>query len=149
MEMKVDRTSAGKKLRTLVITPKSEIEPFRNKIEETFSTVFLPNHVERTEHDYGGVKCDLLVPEVYASNRIMVYIHGGSFAGGSRASYRTFCSTIASASSCRVVVPEFRLPPTYVYPASLEDLQAVFRLVYAEEKITMQLEDRNATPEII
>ena len=36
MEMKVDRKAAVKKLRTLVITPKSEIEPFRNKIEETF-----------------------------------------------------------------------------------------------------------------
>lgn len=149
MEMKVDRKAAVKKLRTLVITPKSEIEPFRNKIEETFSTVFLPNHVERTEHEYGGVKCDLLVPEVYASNRIMIYIHGGSFAGGSRDSYRAFCSSLASASSSRVVVPEFRLPPTYVYPASLEDLQMVFRMVYAEEQITMQLEEKDLVPEIV
>jgi acetyl esterase/lipase len=149
MEMKVDRKAAIKKLRTLVITPKSEVEPFRSKIEETFDTVFLPNHVERSEHDYGGVKCDILVPEVYSSRRVMLYIHGGSFAGGSRDSWRAFCSSLAHASSSRVVVPEFRLPPTHVYPAALEDLQTVFRMLFAEEQISMQIEDSKAEPEIV
>jgi len=149
MEMKVDRKAAVRKVRALVISPKSEIEPFRSKIEETFSTVFLPNHVERSEHDYGGIKCDVLTPEVYSSRRVIIYIHGGSFAGGSRDSWRAFCSSLAHASTSRVVVPEFRLPPTHVYPASLEDLQVVFRMVYAEEQVSMQLEDSKATPQIV
>lgn len=149
MSMKVDRKAAIKKVRTLVITPKSEIEPFRAKIEETFTTVFLPNHVERVEHEYGGIKCDMLVPEVYSSRRIMIYIHGGSFAGGSRDSWRAFCSSLAHASSSRVIVPEFRLPPTHAYPAALEDLQNVFRLVYAEEQIEMQIEDPHAVPQMV
>src|SRR5574344_627434 len=149
MEMKVDRKAAIKKLRTLVITPKSEIEPFRDKIEETFTTVFLPNHVERSEHDYGGVKCDVLVPEVYSSRRVILYIHGGSFAGGSRDSWRAFCSSLANASSSRVIVPEFRLPPTHVFPASLEDLQTVFRMLFAEEQVSQQLENSFADPQIV
>ena len=149
MAMKIDRKAAIKKVKTLVISPKSEIEPFRSKIEETFSTVFLPNHVEHSEHEYGGIKCDVLVPEVYSSRRVMIYIHGGSFAGGSRESWRAFCSSLAHASTSRVIVPEFRLPPTYAYPASLEDLQVVFRMVYAEEQVSIQLEDSSATPRIV
>lgn len=149
MELKVDRRAAVKKLRTLVITSKSEVEPFRKKIEDTFKTVFLPNRVELNEHDYGGIKCDVLVPEVYSSKRTMIYIHGGSFCGGSRESWRGFCASLAHASSTRVIVPEFRLPPTFAYPAGLEDIQTVFRLVYAEEQISLQIEDPNAQPEII
>ncbi len=147
--MKIDRKAAVKKLKTLVITQKSEIESFRNRIEDAFDTAFLPNHVERTEHDYGGVKCDVLFPEVYSSRRVILYIHGGSFAGGSRDSYRNFCASLAHSSSSRVVVPEFRLPPTHVFPASLDDLQSVFRMLYAEEKIDMQLEDPSASPQIV
>ena len=149
MGMNVDRKAAIKKVRTLVISPKSEVEQFRSKIEETFSTVFLPNHVERSEHDFGGIKCDVLVPEVYSSRRVMIYIHGGSFAGGSRDSWRAFCSSLAHASTSRVIVPEFRLSPTHAFPASLEDLQVVFRMVYAEEQVTLQLEDSEAAPQIV
>ena len=157
METKVDRRGAIQKLRTLAYTVKSEVEPFRNKIEETFDTVFLPNRVERHEKIYGGVKCDLLVPEVFSTGKIMLYIHGGSFVGGSRDSYRLFCSSLANSSSCRVVVPEFRLAPTYPFPSSLEDLQAVFRMMYADESVSIKIENRkkglpegvNENPEII
>lgn len=149
MTMKVDRKAAVKKLKSLVITQKSEIEPFRNKIEELFCTPMLPNHVERTEHDYGGVKCDVLIPEVYSSKRVILYIHGGCFAGGSRDSWRNFCSSLAHSASSRVVIPEFRLPPTHVFPASLDDLQSVFRMLFAEEQISMQLEDPDAVPNIV
>lgn len=149
MSMKIDRKAAIKKLKTLVITQKSEIDSFRSKIEEAFDTVFLPNHVERNEHEYGGVKCDVLYPEVYSSRRVILYIHGGSFAGGSRDSYRNFCASLAHSSSSRVVIPEFRLPPTHVFPASIDDLQSVFRMLFAEEKIEMQLEDPSALPQIV
>lgn len=140
MKMKLDRKAAIKKVKALVFTPKSEVAPFRAKIEKTFSSVFLPNHVECVEHNYGGVHCDVLHPVVYSSRRIIIYVHGGSFVGGSRNSYRNFCSSLAHEASCRVVVPEFRLPPSYPFPAGIEDLQAVFRMVYSEETVAMQLE---------
>ncbi|MCH5290237.1 MAG: alpha/beta hydrolase [Treponema sp.] len=131
--MKVDRKAAIKKLKTLVLFPKSEVEPFREKLESTFSTIFLPNHVEKRECSYGGVKCDLLMPEVCSSRRVMLYVHGGSFVGGSRNSWRNFCASVAHASSCRVVVPEFRLAPSHPFPASIEDLETVFHAVHEEE----------------
>jgi len=139
-----NRKAAIQKLKNLVLTPKGEVETYRRKVEETFGTVFLPNHVEVSERDYGGVKCDVLVPEVYSSRRVLIYIHGGSFVAGSRDSWRGFCASLAHAASCRVVVPEFRLAPTHPFPAGIEDIQNVFRLVYSEEEIALQLEKKEA-----
>ncbi len=137
--MTQDRKAAIKKLKNLVISPKQEVESFRQKIEETFASSFIPCRVENNPREYGGVKCDVLVPEVYTSSRIVLYIHGGSFAAGSRESWRPFCAQLANASSCRVVVPEFRLPPSHPFPAGLDDVNAVFRMIYAEEEVNLRL----------
>ena len=122
-------------------------------MEEAFTSVFLPNGVERTEYKYGNVLCDILSPEMYSANRIMIYIHGGCFSGGSRKAYRTFCSSLATKCYCRVVIPEFRLSPAYPCPAAIEDIQAVFRSLFTEEQIQASLNTEKGTtpklPEII
>lgn len=148
-----DRKGAVKKLKCLAYTSKSETAPFREKIEKVFKTPILPNNVERSEYSYGGVVCDVLSPEIYASNRVVLYVHGGSFVGGSRASYRCFCSSLAAKSCARVVIPEYRLAPAFPYPAALEDIQSVFRSLYTEEQVSTSLnkssKDDSKEPEII
>lgn len=133
--MKNDRKAAIKKIKTLVFNPKSETEKFREKIEKTFSQVFIPNRVECITRDCGGIKCDFLNPDAYASDKIIIYIHGGSFVGGSCSSYRSFCASIANASSCRMIVPEFRLPPSSSFPAGIEDLESVFRSFFIQDEV--------------
>lgn len=152
MAMFNDRRGAIKKLKLLTYNPKSSVDSFRAKLEEEFRTVFLPNKVELTEYKYGNIMCDVLSPEIYSSNRILIYVHGGCFTGGSRASWRSFCSSIANKTYSRVVVPEYRLAPSYPYPAAIEDIQSVFRAVFTEEQIACSLnsEDGKAKlPEII
>ena len=153
MEIQNDRKSAIKKLRLLTYNSKSNLDLFRQKMEEAFSTVFLPNRVERSEYKYGNIDCDILSPEMYASNRVMIYIHGGCFSGGSRKTYRAFCSSLATKCYCRVVIPEFRLAPAYPCPAAIEDIQAVFRSLFTEEQIQASLNTEKGTspklPEII
>lgn len=148
-----DRRAAVKKLRLLVYTPKSDVDAFRNKIEEAYACPILPNHVECSEHMYGGIACDVLAPEIYSSRRIVLYIHGGSFVGGSRASWRGFCARIANKSYSRVVVPEFRLAPSSPFPAAIEDIQSVFRALFTEEQVACSLDsvssDKSAMPELI
>ena len=148
-----DRKGAVKKLKCLAFNSKSDTVQFREKIEKTFYTPILPNGVEFAETIYGGIPCDVLSPEIYASNRVVLYVHGGSFVGGSRASYRCFCSSLASKACARVVIPEIRLAPASPYPASLEDIQSVFRALYTEEQVTSSLgndkDSPNASPEII
>lgn len=138
-----DRKGAIKKLKLLTFNSKSNLDQFRQKLDDAFKVVFLPNGVERTEHNYGGVDCDVLAPEIYASNRVMLYIHGGSYVGGSRAAYRGFCSSLASKCFCRVIIPEFRLPPVSPYPSANEDVQNAFKTLFTEEQIASSL---NAEP---
>lgn len=153
MEIQYDRKAAIKKLKLLTYNSKSNLDIFRQKMEEAFTSVFLPNGVERTEYKYGNVLCDILSPEMYSSNRIMIYIHGGCFSGGSRKAYRTFCSSLATKCFCRVVIPEFRLSPAYPCPAAIEDVQAVFRSLFTEEQISASLNTEKGSepklPEII
>ena len=144
MNTRSDRRAAVKKLKTLVLSPKIEINEYRKAIEKEFSCEMLPAGVECTEQDAGGVKYDLLTPVVYASNRIIFYIHGGSFVGGSRSSYRNFCSSLANDASCRVAVPEYRLAPEHPFPASVDDILTAFRTVYADEKAAARLENSAA-----
>ena len=147
-----ERQQAIKKLRCMLFTPKMDVASFRQKLEDALYTPFLPNHVESAEHDYGGILCDVLYPEIYASRKIIIYVHGGSFVAGSCRAYRSFCASLAHACSCRVVVPEFRLAPAHPYPAALEDVQAVFRAVYTEEQVARSLDEgggNTAEPELI
>ena len=117
---------------------------FRSKIEDAFYSPFLPNHVECTEKKYGAIKCDVLSPEIYSSRRVVFYVHGGCFVGGSRRSYREFCSLLANKVYSRVVVPEYRLAPTHAFPCANEDIQAAFRALFTEEQIARALEQNSS-----
>ena len=153
MAIENDRKGAIKKLKLRTYNSKSNIETFREKLNAAYQTIFLPNNVEVSEYKYGNVNCDILMPEIYASNRIMIYIHGGCFSGGSKEAWRGFCSSLATKCYCRVVVPEFRLAPAFPYPAAIEDIQGVFRSVFTEEQISASLNNekgaKNSLPEII
>ena len=143
MSSSKERKNAIKKLKAFVFTQKSEITEFREKIDELFSSVFLPNRVDLVEKDYNGVMCDVISPALFSKKRVLVYVHGGSFVAGSRKAYRPFVSSLADAVSCRAILPEFKLAPSHPFPYALEDLQCVFRMLYAQEQL------KNGSPEII
>lgn len=134
MSSSENRKAAAKKLKLLVYNSKCDITVFRKKIEDAFYSPFLPGHAEYADCTYGGVDCALITPEIHSSKRITLYIHGGSFAGGSRLSYRAFCAEIANRAFSRVVVPEYRLSPEYPFPAALEDVEGAFTALFADEE---------------
>ncbi len=127
-----NRRAAVKKLKQLVIEPKEEVENYRTRFEECLSEVFLPNHVERLEHSFGGITSDILIPELSSVGKVILYIHGGSFSAGSRISYRTFCASLSNACACRLVLPEFRLAPKHPFPAAIDDVQTVYTILHGE-----------------
>lgn len=132
-----DRRAAVKKLKSFYLSPKTDINDFRAKINDTFSSVFLPNNVDLEDKVHRGTKYDILSPEIFASNRILLYVHGGSFVGGSRLSYRPFVASLAHATSSKAYLPEFRLAPAHPFPAGLEDVQLVFQEAYSETEKTL------------
>lgn len=147
MAIENDRKGAVKKLKFLAYNGKNDAENFRTKLDENFKETFLPNNVEWAETTYGNIRCDVLSPEIYATNRVMLYLHGGSFVGGSRVAYRSFCASLANKCFCRVVVPEYRLAPAYPFPAANEDIQNVFKSLFTEEQVACTLNsDANSKP---
>ncbi len=145
MEIKQDRKAALKKIKTLSYSQKLDTESFRKKIEETFSTDYIPGKVEITEKEFGGVSCSIICPELFSANRAMIYIHGGNFIAGSRQSWTSFCSTFATATSTKIILPEFRLAPEHPFPAQAEDIENVFKSVLLSEKINLKM---NSTDDI-
>ena len=141
---KPDIRKAVKKIRDLVLYAKEEPEPFRIKLEKTFSSLFVPAKVDCSTENIAGIPCDIFLPEISSATRLILYIHGGSFVGGSRRSWRSFCASFATESTSRLILPEYRLAPQHAYPAALEDIQTVFRTIFA--RIT---ESGINSPEII
>lgn len=68
--MNHDRKAAVKKLKTLVYSTKQDLEVFRKTLDDTFYSPSIPNNVECIEHSYATVPCDILMPEVYSTERI-------------------------------------------------------------------------------
>ncbi len=133
--MKMQQTKqAIKKLKTLVATPNSDIDKFRKDIEETFASPILPNRVERETTTINGIECDILSPEVCSTSQIILYVHGGSFIGGSPASWRGFCATLAHYSCAKLILPKYRLAPQTPFPAGVDDIKAVIKKLYTEPK---------------
>ena len=53
--MNNDRRAAIKKLKSLYLSPKIDINDFRLRFDETFSSVFLPNNVELEEKSFQDI----------------------------------------------------------------------------------------------
>ncbi|MCR4790826.1 MAG: alpha/beta hydrolase [Treponemataceae bacterium] len=133
----LDRKSAINRLKHLIFTPGAETIPFRKNLENEFKTAYIPDNVEVDESQIGNVKCDYLIPEIYSKERVIIYVHGGSFVAGSRKAYRSFCCSIANASLTKMYVPEFRLSPENPYPAPIDDVSCVIDALKDKEIILM------------
>lgn len=52
---------------------------------------------------------------------VIVYFHGGGWVIGSIANYDTLARTLAAATNCVVVLPDYRLAPEHAYPTAARD----------------------------
>lgn len=55
---------------------------------------------------------------------VVLYVHGGGWAGGSIALNERACQVLARDAGCDVVSVSYRLAPAHPYPAGLEDCRA-------------------------
>ena len=85
-----------------------------------------PPDVAVTEELCAGVPCEWIEPACARHNKVILYIHGGSWMMGNLKSARPVGAYLAEISSYKVLVAEYRLTPEYPYPAGLEDCFAVY-----------------------
>lgn len=59
--------------------------------------------------------------------RVLINLHGGAFMWGSGSGALVEAIPIAAVSGMRVVAVDYRLAPEHVYPAAVDDVEAVYR----------------------
>ena len=77
--------------------------------------------------DAGGVPAQWLVPQGAATDRVLLYLHGGGYVVGSMHSHRKLASHIAAAIGCRALNVDYRLAPEHPHPAAVTDAVTVYR----------------------
>lgn len=74
-----------------------------------------------------GVDAEWLHPVGADATKILLYLHGGAYIGGSCDTHRSLTSHIARAAGVRALLPEYRLAPEHPFPAAIEDAVGVYR----------------------
>lgn len=82
-----------------------------------------------SEQTTAGVPGLLVTPTGPASNRLLIYFHGGGYAVGAPQLYTSMAARIARLTGARVLLPSYRLAPEHPFPAGLDDALAVYRAV--------------------
>lgn len=79
----------------------------------------------------GGVAVQIVEPAggVVAGNRerVLINLHGGAFMWGAGSGALVEAIPIAAVAGMRVVTVDYRLAPEHVYPAAVDDVEAVYR----------------------
>ncbi len=109
--------------------------PFYKKLRSEFPVVI-------TEQRIGGVLVESFVPASGVApentDRVLINVHGGGFAGGSRLDSHLESVPIAAVGRIKVLSIDYRLGPKHTFPAASEDVAAVYRELikeYSPEKI--------------
>lgn len=88
--------------------------------------------VENTElcgRDGGAFRIRVLIPTA-APKGVIAYYHGGGWVCGSIDDYDTLGRTLAAATSCTVVLVDYRLAPEHRFPVPVEDSWIAYEWIW-------------------
>ncbi len=89
--------------------------------------------VTRSSSTLGSVEARTFVPrDLPRPERVVLYLHGGSFIYGSERSHGELCARLAIAARARLVFPLYRLAPEHPFPAAFDDTLAAYRALLSE-----------------
>ncbi len=92
----------------------------------------IPEDVSVTPAIAGGVPAEWVAAPRVATERVLLYLHGGGYVIGSPATHRGVAASLSAAADCRVLSLDYRLAPENPYPAAVEDACAAYRWLLAE-----------------
>jgi acetyl esterase/lipase len=86
-----------------------------------------PAGVTVSETYAGGCRAYWHDPEGAASDRVILYLHGGGYVMGSPSTHIRLAGHIAKAVGCRALNLDYRLAPEHPFPAAVEDATSAYR----------------------
>ncbi|MBK7743998.1 MAG: alpha/beta hydrolase [Betaproteobacteria bacterium] len=110
------------------LTPDTDVGALRQQFEALDARHFrLPREVTRTAVDLGGVAAEWISVPESRPERVLVYLHGGSFAFRFPNAHAGLAARICRQLRARALIPDYRLAPENPYPAAPDDCHAVYR----------------------
>jgi acetyl esterase/lipase len=86
-----------------------------------------PEGVSYSAVSAGGVPALWCLPAGGTDDRVIMYMHGGGYIGGSTVSHRRLTGHLARAAGVRVLSLDYALAPERPHPAASDDALAAFR----------------------
>jgi epsilon-lactone hydrolase len=80
----------------------------------------------------GGVPAEWVSVPNSRRDRVILYLHGGSYTIGSPRTHRALAAQMARAAGMRALVLGYRLAPEHLFPAPVEDATAAYRWLLAQ-----------------
>jgi acetyl esterase/lipase len=75
----------------------------------------------------GGVKAEWISAPGAATDRAVLYLHGGGYVVGSIKTHRDLMGRVSRAAKVRVLGLDYRLAPEHPFPAAVDDSVAAYR----------------------
>ncbi len=91
-----------------------------------------PDGVVGTPVDVDGIPAEWIDPEGGATDRAVLYLHGGGYVAGSIDSHRNLTGNLARAMGARVLALHYRLAPEHPHPASVQDAVKAYRWMLSQ-----------------
>ncbi len=110
------------------LTPETDVPALRQRYEALDARHFrLPRDVSRTAVDIGGVAAEWVTVPESLPDRVLVYLHGGSFVFRFPNAHAGLAARLCRLLRARALIPDYRLAPENPYPAAPDDCHAVYQ----------------------
>ena len=110
----------------------ADIPAIRRRYEEIDARHFpVEDWVVRTPVDCDGVPAEWVSVPESRPERVLFYLHGGSFAFRFPNSHAGFAARLCRRLGARALIPDYRLAPEHPFPAAPDDCHAAYRWLLA------------------
>jgi acetyl esterase len=125
----IDMIAAGQSVRRIAVDAgmhaAAGLVDFLPRMKQRMAGTRLIEDVEYARHDGKRLRLDILQPQRPGPHPVLMYLHGGAFAVGSKRTHRALAAAYASQGYlvCNV---DYRLAPEFPFPAAIEDACAAW-----------------------
>ena len=116
--MKNQRTQKSKLDRS-VVEERADVDAFMSQLP-------IPEQVVFEDLSLGGRPAKKVLPNDSATDRAVLFFHGGGYRVGSLDGYKSFMAYLALACGVAVYGLDYRLSPEHTFPAALDDAVSAF-----------------------
>lgn len=113
-------------------TADTPLDQMRRDWDALSGSLSSPITVRREAVNANGVRAEWFIAPGAATDRVVMYLHGGGYVFGSAKSHAAMATQISASAQASVLFVEYRLAPEHPFPAAVEDSTAAYRWLLAQ-----------------